>query len=267
MCTKADICDVQHRATFLCYAFQLALAKMNEWTWQACCTESCKVLNAFGMMQAASYKTVANWNIVLRKFECFQHPNLSVSVGNDLFLVSSKYIHVQRSRSRHFESRIGTSLNWSSYQFIHSSVIPRLAALWKRESADTITAALASTITTTVFNTTSNPADDIQDEDDIAIQQFRRAHRFKTWASRQHGAGCDCKGLCMICERRVSTSTAINAKTLCHIAPYSARTISPCSSHVVGVGFSFHEVKLLLSRRWTQNLDTISTTLYLTRIK
>jgi hypothetical protein len=33
------------------------------------------------MMQAASYKTVANWNIVLRKFECFQHPNLSVQCG------------------------------------------------------------------------------------------------------------------------------------------------------------------------------------------
>lgn len=114
------------------------------------------------------------------------------SVGNGLFLVSSKYIHVQRSRSRHLESKIGTSLNWSSYQFIHSSLIPRLAALWKCESADTITAALASTTTTTVINTTSNPADDIQDEDDIAVQQFCRAHDLKTWASRQHGAGCDC---------------------------------------------------------------------------
>ncbi len=43
VCTKAEICEIQQRATFLCYAYQLALTKMNEWTWQDCCTQACQL--------------------------------------------------------------------------------------------------------------------------------------------------------------------------------------------------------------------------------
>jgi hypothetical protein len=81
VCKKAEIWEIQQRATFLCFAYQLALTKMNEWTWQDCCTNACQLLNSFRMKQASFYKTVSNWNIAFRKYKSFPHPNLSVQCG------------------------------------------------------------------------------------------------------------------------------------------------------------------------------------------
>ena len=64
VCTKNEIYEIRQRAAFLCYAYQLALSKMNEWTWQDCCAEACKLLYSLGMKQASFYKTIAKWNIV-----------------------------------------------------------------------------------------------------------------------------------------------------------------------------------------------------------
>jgi hypothetical protein len=52
VCTMANTYNIRQKATFLCHAYGLALAKMNEWMWQDCCVESCKVFNTFGMTQA-----------------------------------------------------------------------------------------------------------------------------------------------------------------------------------------------------------------------
>ena len=46
VCTKTEIYEIRQRAAFLCYAYQLALSKMNEWTWQECCAEACKLLKS-----------------------------------------------------------------------------------------------------------------------------------------------------------------------------------------------------------------------------
>ena len=80
-CTKAEVFEIRQRATFLCCAYQLALTHMNGWTWHDCCKEACKCLNSFGMNQATFFKTLAQWNIVFRKFECFPHPNPYVQSG------------------------------------------------------------------------------------------------------------------------------------------------------------------------------------------
>jgi hypothetical protein len=32
-CTKDEIFEIQQRGTFLCHAYQLALANMNKWKW------------------------------------------------------------------------------------------------------------------------------------------------------------------------------------------------------------------------------------------
>ncbi|KAI2488670.1 hypothetical protein MHU86_6071 [Fragilaria crotonensis] len=141
VCTKAEICAVRQRATFLCYAYRLALAKMNEWTWQDCCTESL-------------------WKRplprVLEVFPCAKEQIVAFGVEN------LSHLSIE-----------------AVYQFVHSSVIPRLAALWKRESVVDEDTAETSTLSTstTAINPTSNPVDVDQDEDDIAL--FLRAHRLK----------------------------------------------------------------------------------------
>jgi hypothetical protein len=48
---------------------------MNTWTWHRCCNEACRLLNNLGLNQALFYNTVAIWNQVFRKFECFSYPN------------------------------------------------------------------------------------------------------------------------------------------------------------------------------------------------
>ncbi|KAI2510949.1 hypothetical protein MHU86_3421 [Fragilaria crotonensis] len=77
-CTKTEIFEIRQRSIFLCLAYQLALANMNAWTWHDCCKEACKTLNRLGLNQATFYKTVAEWNMVFRKFESFPHPNAYV---------------------------------------------------------------------------------------------------------------------------------------------------------------------------------------------
>ena len=63
------------KGNFLCHAYQLAITNMNTWTWHRCCNEACRLLNNLGLNQALFYNTVAIWNQVFRKFECFSYPN------------------------------------------------------------------------------------------------------------------------------------------------------------------------------------------------
>ena len=75
LCTKAEIFAIRQRAMFLCCAYQLAIERMNQWTWHECCKEACELFNSLGLDQATFFKTVANWTIVFRKFESVLHPN------------------------------------------------------------------------------------------------------------------------------------------------------------------------------------------------
>jgi hypothetical protein len=68
----------------------------------------------------------------------------------------------------------------SAYQIIHSVIIPRLGALWKRESANEVSSIAertstacsslsSSTTSTSNMNPTSNVADNDQDDDSIEL--------------------------------------------------------------------------------------------------
>ena len=80
-CLKVEIFEIRQRATFLCLAYQLAMANMNRWNWQGCCQEACTTLNSLGMCKATFYKTLAKWNMVFRRSECSLHPNQYVQCG------------------------------------------------------------------------------------------------------------------------------------------------------------------------------------------
>jgi hypothetical protein len=54
---------------------------MNQRTWYKCCQEACNKLNAVGMLQARSYKTLAAWNMTYRQVEGFPHPNPYIQCG------------------------------------------------------------------------------------------------------------------------------------------------------------------------------------------
>ncbi len=101
VCTKAEICEIRERATFLCYAYQLALEKMNDWLWHDCCKEACKLLNTFGMKQATFYKPSRSGILSLGSSKHSRTQTCSFSAVNDLFHVCSKRIRVQRSRLLH----------------------------------------------------------------------------------------------------------------------------------------------------------------------
>ncbi|KAI2492108.1 hypothetical protein MHU86_919 [Fragilaria crotonensis] len=45
LCTALDIFMLRGRAIILCFAYQTAIAQMNKWTWQQCCTKACEQLN------------------------------------------------------------------------------------------------------------------------------------------------------------------------------------------------------------------------------
>ncbi len=57
-----DIFSIRGRSLILCLAYQLAIAHMNKWTWEECCTEACLQLNQLGMVQATYHRTVQDWN-------------------------------------------------------------------------------------------------------------------------------------------------------------------------------------------------------------
>jgi hypothetical protein len=187
--SKAETCEIRQRATFLCYAYQLVLEKMNDWLWHDCCKEACKLLNTFGMKQATFYKIIAKWNILLRKFKAFPHPNLYIQcVKRPLPRLLKVHLFAK-------EQIVAFSINnllhlsiEAVYQFIHSVIIPGLAALWKSESANEGTSIAAATIassspstststSTSTINPTSSVADDNQD--DGTIELFLHAHRLK----------------------------------------------------------------------------------------
>jgi hypothetical protein len=58
-CSKSEIFKIRQRAIFLCHAYQIAIEKMNNWTWHDCCKEACKHLNSLGLNQAKFFKTIA----------------------------------------------------------------------------------------------------------------------------------------------------------------------------------------------------------------
>ena len=175
-CSKGEIFEIRQRATFLCLAYQLALQHMNSWTWHDCCKESCNRLNSLGMNQATFYKTIAQWNMIFRKFECFPHPNPYVQCGKrPLPRLLEIFPDARDEIVGYGVKNLATLTIEGVHDFIVTSVIPRLAAEWKKDQqaqeedhTDNNTTSAVTTISTIV------------DDEHNFNESFLRAHRLES---------------------------------------------------------------------------------------
>jgi hypothetical protein len=138
--------------------------------------KSLSALNSFGMKQASFYKTVSNWNIAFRKYESFPHPNLSVQCGKQPLPRLLEVYPCAKEQIVSFGLKNLAHLSIEAvYQFILSTVVPRLAALWIKESLD-------DAATTSSTPSSSNNSTTGANEDDDVVLLFLRAHRRKNFS-------------------------------------------------------------------------------------
>jgi hypothetical protein len=133
-CTKVDIFEIRQRSTFLCCAYKMALSNMNRVTWHDCCKRACQFLNSLGLKQATFFKTVANWNKIFRKFECFPHPNPYVQCGKrPLPKLLELYPDAKDQIVSYGIKNLATLTIESVHDFIMNTVVPRLTLTWSNE--------------------------------------------------------------------------------------------------------------------------------------
>ena len=172
-CSKREIFEIRQRATFLCLAYQLALQHMNSWTWHDCCKETCTRLSSLGMNQATFYKTIAQWNMIFRKFECFPHPNPYVQCGKrPLPRLLEIFPDAKEQIVGFGVKNLATLTIEGVHDFIVSWVIPRLAAEWNKDHEDDTDNDCTST---TAVITTSRG-----DHQHNIDESFLRAHRLES---------------------------------------------------------------------------------------
>jgi hypothetical protein len=75
ICSDYDKVALRQKSLCLLQAYQIALTKMPEQTWLACCKEATTIMNDLGIDIATNGETVANYNRIFRTNEVFLHPN------------------------------------------------------------------------------------------------------------------------------------------------------------------------------------------------
>jgi hypothetical protein len=77
-----DIFAVRQKAQFVCRALQIALEKMNSWSWRQCCQQSVVELNKLGVVKARSARVTMDWhNIFARGPNLFPNPRPMAASG------------------------------------------------------------------------------------------------------------------------------------------------------------------------------------------
>ena len=72
---------------------------------------------------------------MFRKYECFPYPNLNIQCGKQALPRLLEVYPCAKEQIVSFGLKNLSHLTIELvYQFLHSTVIPRLAALWKKES-------------------------------------------------------------------------------------------------------------------------------------
>ncbi|KAI2495738.1 hypothetical protein MHU86_18762 [Fragilaria crotonensis] len=177
-CSKIEIFEIRQRASFLCLAYQLALQKMNQWTWQDCCKEACSRLNDLGMQQATFYRTIAEWNKIYRKLECFPHPNAYVQCGKRPLPRLLETFPDAKEQIVAFGVRNLTTLTIEGvHDFIVSTVIPRLVVVWQDDNHEQQHKIVVDSSGTS----TASTADDNADRNKAAVtDSFLQAHRLQS---------------------------------------------------------------------------------------
>ncbi|KAI2490640.1 hypothetical protein MHU86_23939 [Fragilaria crotonensis] len=183
ICTKAEVFEIRQRAIFLCLAYQLvALTNMNEWTWHHCCKVACQTLNSLGMHQATFFKTIAQWNIIFRKLECFPHPNPYVQCGKRPLPRLLEIFPDAKDQIVAFGVKnLATLTIEGLHDFIVSTdIVPRLASEWQKdEEVAEATAADTSTTSSTTMSDTPQPADNDHNNQEVLNSLFLHAHRLE----------------------------------------------------------------------------------------
>jgi len=178
ICTKVEIFEIRQRAAFLCCAYRLALHNMNKWTWHQCCTEACNTMNALGFKQASCSKTIANWNIVFRKLECFPHPNLFVQCGKrPLPRLLEMFPDAKGQIIAYAVKNLATLSIESLHDYIISTVLPRLVKTWREEEQ---IEEQDSTGTSTGTTGTIAPTELQNHNHDSITAKFLKAHGLKS---------------------------------------------------------------------------------------
>jgi hypothetical protein len=86
------------------------------------------------MKQATFYKTVAQWNIVFRKFKSFPHPDPYVQCGKRPLAQLLEIYPDAKDQIVSFGVKNLAKLTIESvHDFIVTTVIPRLALLWQKD--------------------------------------------------------------------------------------------------------------------------------------
>jgi hypothetical protein len=133
-CSKTDVFVIRQRSILLLLAYNIAVEKMNAWTWKSCCTEACKQLNALGIIQATSYKTLSHWNMAFRMLENFPHPNLRVQCGKHAMpKLFEKFPEMKDTIVSFAVKKLATLNVESVHDFVLSTLIPQFYAIWKAE--------------------------------------------------------------------------------------------------------------------------------------
>jgi len=74
MYSQHDILVVRHKAQYLVKSYLIAMKKMNQHSWNACCKMAGEELSDLGLTQFSGGKTFANWNVHFRIANKFPHP-------------------------------------------------------------------------------------------------------------------------------------------------------------------------------------------------
>ena len=163
-CSKLEILQIWQRSSSLCCAYKLALSNMNRVTWHDCCKPACQVLNSLGIKQQATFfKSIANWNKVSRKFECFQNPNPYVQgTKRPLPRLPELYPNAKDQFVSFVIKNLGILTIESVHDFIITSILPRLTSTWQNDQC-------SESQNFSVTRTTTP-------DDESAINSFLEAH-------------------------------------------------------------------------------------------
>jgi hypothetical protein len=109
---------------------------MNQWMWQDCCKEACSRWNDLGLLQQAAFcRTIAEWNKIYWKLECFPHPYAYVQCGKRTLPQLLETFPNAKEQIVAFGMRNLTTLTIEGvHDFIVSTVIPRLVIVWRDDN-------------------------------------------------------------------------------------------------------------------------------------
>jgi hypothetical protein len=207
------------------------LQHMNSRMWHDCCKETCNQLNSLGKNQATFYKIIAQWNMIFRKFECFPHPNPYVQCGKQPLPQNLEIFPDAKDQIVGYGvMNLATLTIEGVHDFIVSLVIPRLAAVWKKDQEEDTT---DSNHSGTIVTTSRYHQHDIN-------ESFLQAHRLESMSFTRLGGECPSLAFDMTLEGRAFKSTVTSVTMSSQIKLNSARPTILNWSPTAGNGYNYH---------------------------